>query len=126
MTLYVKGKPTTITVDDYIPMLNANPLSSKPPADNSVWAPILEKAYAKMVGNYEIIANGWQVESFKYLTGAPSMSYSISTTLAKNADTVWNLISDADSKNFLIGVDTNGKTAFGLRTNHAYTVLSTH
>jgi hypothetical protein len=59
VTLYVKGKPTTITVDESIPFLNSNTLGSKPSSNGAHWVQILEKAYAKMVGNYEIIANGW-------------------------------------------------------------------
>jgi hypothetical protein len=27
--------------------------------DGDVWGPILEKAWAKMNGNYEMINNGW-------------------------------------------------------------------
>ena len=70
--LFVKGKPTIITVDDYVPFMKDQIYTDRRAPDGSFWGPIIEKAFAKMVGNYELIANGWQVESFKYLTGAPS------------------------------------------------------
>ena len=59
MKLYVRGKPTIITIDDIVPFMNSGPFAARPNLDGSLWGMVLEKAYAKMVGNYEIIANGW-------------------------------------------------------------------
>lgn len=43
--------------------------------DGSWWLPILEKAYAKIVVNYEVMGFGWMTESARILTGAPSYRF---------------------------------------------------
>jgi hypothetical protein len=39
---------------------------------NSLWAPILEKVFSKMIGNYYFIEDGESIEAFRALTGAPA------------------------------------------------------
>eukprot|EP01004_Peranema_trichophorum_P010501 NODE_92_length_3836_cov_67.693779_g77_i0.p1 GENE.NODE_92_length_3836_cov_67.693779_g77_i0~~NODE_92_length_3836_cov_67.693779_g77_i0.p1 ORF type:complete len:1251 (+),score=148.92 NODE_92_length_3836_cov_67.693779_g77_i0:498-3755(+) len=56
---YEEGKPVYIVVDDYLPLSNEMSIlfghSSHP---NELWVPILEKAYAKFVGSYEMMKGG--------------------------------------------------------------------
>ena len=48
--------------------------------DNTVmWAPLLEKAWAKLKGNYEISAGGLITNGYQTLSGAPTFSYYISS-----------------------------------------------
>lgn len=42
-----------------MPYMNDALFANRVPADGDIWGPILEKAYAKIHGNYEIIANGY-------------------------------------------------------------------
>ena len=42
------------------------------PELNSLWAPILEKVFSKMIGNYYFIEDGESIEAFRALTGAPA------------------------------------------------------
>ncbi|MFM7855739.1 MAG: C2 family cysteine protease, partial [Flammeovirgaceae bacterium] len=37
-----------------------------------MWAPMLEKAWAKVKGNYAHASGGYMVEGLRALTGAPS------------------------------------------------------
>ena len=56
-------------------MMNGNTYATRQSADNDVWAILLEKAFAKYTGNYEMIQFGWQAEALKILTGAPTIIY---------------------------------------------------
>ena len=53
LKLFKHGKPTYIAIDDLIPCnsMTKSPLFTKP-IGNQVWVLLLEKAWAKMVGNY--------------------------------------------------------------------------
>jgi hypothetical protein len=54
LNLYIRGRPMTITLDDYIPLYNGNMIFLNKSARNgNFWAAILEKAFAKITGNYE-------------------------------------------------------------------------
>jgi hypothetical protein len=58
--LYIKGKRSVITIDDYIPFYGSTLLADNPSKVNGDWwAPILEKAWAKINNNYESVNNGW-------------------------------------------------------------------
>lgn len=59
MKLYIRGLPTVVVVDDYIPMYGSSLVFDRMPADGSLWSVILEKAFAKVNGNYENINYGW-------------------------------------------------------------------
>lgn len=50
----------TVTIDDYIPFYNGNLIfAQKSSKDLNVWHALLEKAFAKAMGNYEYINYGW-------------------------------------------------------------------
>lgn len=74
--LYALGMPITITVDDYLPILDSEEGLSTIGAhlgdDHSLWMPLLEKAFAKFVGNYYRTEGGLADEALSYLTNAPT------------------------------------------------------
>ena len=45
------------------------------PSLNSLWVPILEKAFAKIIGNYYFMENGENINALRALTGAPVQQY---------------------------------------------------
>lgn len=60
--LYVNGEPMDIVIDDYFPY-DSRPerdcwMFSRDTAERETWVMILEKAYAKVFGSYEIIEGG--------------------------------------------------------------------
>jgi hypothetical protein len=42
-----------------------------------MWGPLLEKAWAKVNGNYETISGGFGMEPFTFLTNVPSRYYGV-------------------------------------------------
>lgn len=72
VTLYPIGIPQTVVVDDQLPFgSDGKLLFGNTGTDGGLWGPILEKAFAKLSGNYEYISGGWVDESLRLLTGAP-------------------------------------------------------
>ena len=68
-------------MDDYLPLLQKADGSlttlygDMSNFDASLWAPIVEKVFAKRYGNYEHIVAGLPSEAIKALTGAPLIMY---------------------------------------------------
>ena len=60
--LYVMGIPVTVTVDEFLPMWQPDKdylIYSQDAVDGALWMPILEKAAAKLFGNYEMMIGGF-------------------------------------------------------------------
>ena len=79
---FIRGKPWVITVDDYIPFVKNKtdgkfyPMNAKLGENNDFWAIILEKAWAKMKGNYLHTYSGFTENGLSNLLGFPVFSYS--------------------------------------------------
>ena len=118
-----------IIVDDYFPYYpkKARPAFSQS-KDNELWVLLLEKAWAKVNGNYENTIKGYVSEAFRALTGSPSLFYK-----HDYVDSIWDIVLDADRKNFIIcGSAARGELnkqefdKLGLISDHAYAVISCH
>lgn len=60
VNLYIRGKKTTITVDDYLPFYGTYPLGMRmSTSGGDFWGPVLEKVWAKVNNNYESTNWGW-------------------------------------------------------------------
>lgn len=82
-TFFVKGLPRTMVVDDYLPF-EADPsfksfdlVFGNVSPDGGFFLAFLEKAYAKLVGNYGATerVEGTISEAFRALNGAPTFSF---------------------------------------------------
>ena len=78
VNLYTLGVPHTVIVDDYLARTAHKTKTGTlvnnfayMGADKSMWAAILEKAYAKSAGNYLHTSGGIMAIGVKALTGAP-------------------------------------------------------
>jgi len=101
--------------------------------DNTVmWAPLLEKAWAKIKGNYEISNGGYIPAGIKSLTNAPVAGFSIADIGEENKptlDEVWQSLYDADQANYIMGAGTAAgsdttSNSCGIAYGHAYSILS--
>ena len=81
---YIRGKPWVVAVDDELLWYNENGLDSngnrmlyftKDATYAAFWAPILEKAWAKVVGNYAQANGGFIITGARVLTGVPGFTY---------------------------------------------------
>ena len=80
VNLYVLGCPVTVRVDDYLPF-SAMPSStnrdsallSAKVTSQGLWMPLLEKALAKVYGNYSGLVAGTADEGYSYLIGYPTV-----------------------------------------------------
>ena len=100
---------------------------ANPSPDKELWGPFLEKAWAKVSGNYEVTESGWTAEAMRFLTNAPSTDYD--TTLYDVAGLI-ALVQPADKAGFIMTASTATSTAgdtavnaVGLAMNHAYTLI---
>jgi hypothetical protein len=83
----MRGKPYVVSVDDNLAFFNTSytgtdyggggPYFAFLSKDNrTIWGAVLEKAYAKLIGNYLRLNGGFLENGIRSLTGAPILSYS--------------------------------------------------
>jgi calpain-15 len=62
-----------VVIDDYFPCsIEGGPFFSRNMIGNELWVLLLEKAYAKVHGNYFTLRGGYASEAFTDLTGCPT------------------------------------------------------
>jgi hypothetical protein len=97
--IFIAGVPRVVVLDDVLPFeVNQSTgkeqlFFAKPGIDGAMWGPLLEKLWAKMNGNYELLAAGWQHESLRALSGAPAQDY---VCASMTTDEIWKTISEGD------------------------------
>ena len=138
LNIYALGVPTTILIDEYLPLNSrtSNTVFGHRGEDNSIWGPLLEKAFAKYFGNYTHIEGGNPVKSARTLTGAPySMHFNFNGEFYNYeniaVDDLWDLFVYHENNDEIIQAGTPGngndqiKSDLGIANSHAYTVLGT-
>ena len=78
--LFIRGKPWVVSIDDklffYQSGSNKYLKFNQPDATGKIfWAAILEKAWAKVKGNYEMSEGGFTVTGLRAITGVPVFRY---------------------------------------------------
>ncbi|KAL4484313.1 hypothetical protein ABPG72_006424 [Tetrahymena utriculariae] len=71
--LCINGIWSAVTIDDYLPLDNQNQFAFNSPHNYEMWVCFLEKAWAKINKCYEYINFGHDSESFRVLTGSPTL-----------------------------------------------------
>ncbi|KAL2288831.1 hypothetical protein FJTKL_03485 [Diaporthe vaccinii] len=93
---------------------------------NETWLPLLEKAYAKVHGDYEAIEGGWPGEGVEDMSGGIATTINLNRILSK--ERLWQELLRAN-KDFIFTISTPGAQGDdsdarnGLTSQHAYTVL---
>jgi len=121
---YILGKPYEVAVNNKLP---ADPTTKKPyfaDSENGVfWGPILQKAWAKIYGSYDAMGSGWISTAFQAMS--PASQQSLYHAEADDASTLWDAVTEALGKGYVIGAGSNSSLApdVGLRGHHAYAIL---
>ncbi|CDW82699.1 calpain family cysteine protease containing protein [Stylonychia lemnae] len=128
--VFIRGIPQIVIVDDSIPVgeNGKDPVFAGIGNDNSIWGPLLEKAWAKTNANYERIEGGNTNEALCFLQNIPATQMLLEQF---NKATLWTKISVADSKNWIITLNTpqsrnqnQDLCKFNLACAHSYSLLS--
>ncbi|XP_070700171.1 calpain-2 catalytic subunit-like [Pempheris klunzingeri] len=119
------GKWVDVVIDDLLPTRNKVPVSVSSRSGKEFWAPLLEKAYAKVCGSYGDMIAGNPPEAFKDFSGGVHMSY----TLSKSPPDLWDVMNRAIQCGTMMGCGTFGGDKgkgifkkFGLVEGHAFAV----
>ena len=75
----------------------------------SVWPLIVEKAFSKVKGNYEMTDGGNLVNGLRMLTGAPVFTYSLRYFVEddySSPDNYWEMINESLELNYIISFST--------------------
>ena len=89
---------------------------------------MLEKAWAKVKGNYMASEAGYTASGLRALTGVPVFYYSTSDY---SNDEMWTLFEAGNNANYLMGAGTSGGgddsiyNSCGIAESHAYSVVET-
>ena len=93
LRFYIRGKPWIITVDDEFLFYFGRLRFAKQGDNNSLWGPILEKAWAKVKGGYENSEGGFVQNGLRSIMGCPIFQYEVSEIGTDdnpaNLDEVW-------------------------------------
>lgn len=135
---FKNGKWQYVIVDTRIPYNSATkaPLYAQCADPNEFWVPLIEKAYAKLHGCYEMLNGGENSEALVDITAGVSEKYNLrAPEVAESIENgqFWKDLKKYHASGFLIGCsasmeDESGKPQEGIATsgivyNHAYGIL---
>ena len=124
VNMFTLGVPSTVVIDDYIPFIDGKAMGARMTDDGSIWPMVLEKAFAKMRGNYNHISGGLPSKGVRYLRGGPIIA---KKTKYMTVDDIWNFVTEHLGNGDLVtagtqaGADTD-TDKWGMVLGHAYTV----
>jgi calpain-15 len=90
--LCYEGEWQQVLVDDFFP---CNKKTKQPVYSSSttdLWVLVLEKAYAKVYGNYEKIENAWSGDALRDLTGAYAKEYRKKNETPAEGDRLFGIV----------------------------------
>ena len=123
---WLLGVPHSVYVDDYIPRRKGNRwLVTRPAPDNSLWPLMMEKAMAKMQGNYAHLNSGKSYRGIRLLRGGPFKRYEPKDM---TLDAIWDKLAEHFSHGDIVtassmdGSDAD-QFASGVTKGHAFSVL---
>ncbi|XP_004859119.1 calpain-12 isoform X6 [Heterocephalus glaber] len=125
--LWQFGRWVDVVVDDRLPVREGKLMFVHSEQRDEFWAPLLEKAYAKLHGSYEVMRGGHMNEAFVDFTGGVGeVLY-----LRGNTPGLFSVVRHALAKESLVGATALSdrgeyRTEEGLVKGHAYSVTGTH
>ncbi len=123
------AKPVTVRVDGEIPLSKDGLVYAGSRDEKELWVSLVEKAFAKWQGGYEVINQGGYPEDALYALTGRTSDYVGDLQTAKPAK-VWNLLTEATKDHRPMAAGTWSQDDFklnyekvGLVDGHAYSVL---
>jgi len=116
------GEWVDVVVDDYLPTREGyvTPfIFLSPGSENEFWSPLLEKAYAKLYGNYEQIRSGKIAESLRDFTGGSCEHYDMKDKSCP--ENLFALMKEVSGQRSMMGCSTQVGGP-GLIRAHAYSI----
>lgn len=109
-----------MTIDDKLPVAdNGWPVNARQAINGEWWAPLTEKAFAKMNLNYANLEHGMQSEAMRALTGQPVL---VQRTKDIDEEALWDHVKSHVGKGNILTASCL-KDYNGLVGGHAYTIL---
>ena len=129
MQFYVRGKPWYVDVDDSFLFDGARGSKedqklyfAQAGNDKTLWAPILEKGWAKVKGAYSHEESLWAGSGLRAITGAPVMTEDFYSS-GKDPSQTWSVMRDADNKQWPMNVGAKTNSC-GLPENVSFSVMA--
>nr|XP_040036652.1 calpain-2 catalytic subunit-like [Gasterosteus aculeatus aculeatus] len=122
-----------VVIDDHLPTLNNGLMFVSSKDGTEFWAPLLEKAYAKVCGSYADMSSGLPSEACKDFSGGLNMDYKLHEAHSAGHDEeLWNALSRATRCQSMICCGTaqkggelvNSVQDTGIVDAHAYSVTA--
>ena len=113
----IRGKKWTIDIDDnmlyYYPIQPQLVFASTDKERTVVWPALLEKAFAKVKGSYDMSDGGFVETGLRTLLCAPVESYRSATDITNTAeaDAMWQYLKDAEDSGYILGAGTVGTSS---------------
>lgn len=130
--LFLDGQWDTIFVDELLPATNRDDAETLAfvksfcavSGEQTLWASVLEKAYAKAHGSYVALSGGQISEALEALTGAATVSIQLPDSF-QELDSLFRVLQRwKEVEQLPMGCGTEPQTALGLRGSHAYAILA--
>lgn len=130
--LFLDGRWETVFVDELLPATNRDDAATlafvksfcSVSGEQTLWASVLEKAYAKAHGSYAALSGGQISEALEALTGAATVSIQLPDSF-QELDALFPVLQRWKQVEQLpMGCGTEPQTAVGLRGSHAYAILA--
>ena len=126
---YINGHKKLVLIDDFLPYVGVGfkQFAMSKSEENEIWVALIEKAWAKINGNYiRIGCGGSPNEVFDVLTEAYSEEVKVNPN---EKESLWKKLIDGEKKGFVMTAGTSAQDEVedvGLSIGHAFTVLGIH
>ena len=121
--------PITIRVDDVVPTFNSYTSTIFGAMVNKgVWTPVIEKAFAKLYGNYSALVGYWSQIAIANLIGTPGFKiyiYNPATLVTQSEAAIWSYVDSASVDDVMVA-NSRSPAVLGLVGSHAYTIVNNY